>query len=93
MWPGDVVDDMHLKRGRRIWGFWEKSESWVLASEEDGWLSGFAEIRPVVCGRVPGVVGGRWKSQHRKNCVSLSLCRITFKLKGNKKFRTWTKKS
>ena len=25
--------------------------------------------------------------------VSLSLCRKTFKLKGNKKFRTWTKKS
>ena len=24
--------------------------------------------------------------------VSISLCRITFKLKGNKKFRTWTKK-
>ena len=28
-----------------------------------------------------------------KECVSLSLCRRTFKLKGNKKFRTWTKKS
>ena len=25
--------------------------------------------------------------------VSLSLCQKTFKLKGNKKFRTWTKKS
>ena len=36
--------------------------------------------------------GGRWKSQHRK-IVPLSLCRKTFKLKGNKKFRTWTKKS
>ena len=32
------------------------------------------------------------KSQHRK-IVSLSLCRKTFKLKGNKKFCTWTKNS
>ena len=37
------------------------------------------------------MVGSRWKSQHRK-MVSLSR-RKTFKLKGNKKFRTWTKKS
>ena len=35
---------------------------------------------------------GRWKSHHRK-IVPLSLCWRTFKLKGNKKFRTWTKKS
>ena len=37
--------------------------------------------------------GGRWKSQNRKICASPSLCRKTFKLKGNKKARTWTKKS
>ena len=36
--------------------------------------------------------GDRWKSKHRK-MVSLSLCQKTFKLKGNKKIRTWTKKS
>ena len=36
--------------------------------------------------------GGRWKSQYTK-MVSLSLFRKTFKLKDNKKFRTWTKKS
>ena len=43
---------------------------------------------------VPHVLwGGRWKRQHRK-IVPLSLCRKkNFKLKGNKKFRTWTKKS
>ena len=34
--------------------------------------------------RVPHVIGGRWKSQHRK-MVSLFLCRKTFQLKGNKK--------
>ena len=65
MWPGDVNDVMHWKRARRILGIWEKSVSWVLASEEDSWLSGLAEIRPVVCGGVPHV-GGRWKSQPRK---------------------------
>ena len=71
MWSGDVNDVMDRKCARRIWEIWEKSVSWVLASEEDGWLSGLAEIRPVVCGRVPRVAvvvvgGGRWKSQHRK---------------------------
>ena len=45
-----------------FWRFEKKSVSWVLASEEDGWLSGLAEdLR-----RGPHVVGGRWKSQHRK---------------------------
>ena len=33
------------------------------------------------------------KKPEWKDCVSLSLCRRTFKLKDNKKFRTWTKKS
>ena len=58
MWPGDVNDVMHRKRARGILGIREKSVSQVLASEEDGWLSGLAEIRPVVCGGVPRVVVG-----------------------------------
>ena len=66
MWPGDVNDIMHRKRVRRILGIWEKSVSWVLASEEDGWLSGLTEIRPVVCSGVPHMVVGTWKSQQRK---------------------------
>ena len=37
-------------------GIWEKAVSWVPASEEEGWLSGLAETRPVVCGWVPHVV-------------------------------------
>ena len=50
-----------------VWAeIWEKSVSWVLVSEEDGWLSGLAEIRPVVCTGVWWWWGGRWKSQHRK---------------------------
>ena len=67
MGPGGVNDVMHQKRGLRILGIGEKSVSWVLASEEDGWLSGLVEALR----RVPHVVvvvggGGRWKSQHRK---------------------------
>ena len=63
---------------------WEKSVSW-------DWDLG--EAKRICALRAPHVLrGGRWKSQHRK-MVSLSLCRKTFKLKGNKKFRTWTKKS
>ena len=63
MWPRDVNDVMYWKRARRIWGIWEKSESWVSASEEDGWLSELAEARPVVCGGGPRVVvvGGQMK--------------------------------
>ena len=62
---------------------WEKSVSW-------DWDLG--EARRICALRAPNVMGDRWKSQHRK-IVPLSLCRKTFKLKGNKKFRTWTKKS
>ena len=62
MGPGGVNDVMYRKRARRIWGIWEKSVSWVLASEEDGWLSELTEALR----RVPRVVGDRWKSQHRK---------------------------
>ena len=64
-------DVMHRKRARRIFAIWEKSESWVpaserrswvFASEEEGWLSVLAEALR----RVPHLVWGRWKSQHRK---------------------------
>ena len=40
---GDVSVVMHRKRARRIFGIWKKSVSWVLASEEDSWLSELAE--------------------------------------------------
>ena len=62
IWQGGVNDVMHRKRARRIWGIWEKSGSWVFASEEEGWLSELAEALR----RVPHVVWGRWKNQHRK---------------------------
>ena len=73
-------------------GFWEilkKSVSWELDTKRDGWLS---LVRRDLCGGCHTCWGvGRWKSQNRK-IVLLSLCRRTFKLKGNKKVRTWTKK-
>ena len=37
--------------------------------------------------------GGRWKSCHKKIVPLSSLCRKTIKLKVDKMFRTWTKKS
>ena len=58
----DVSDVMHRKRGLRF----EKSESWVPGSEEEGWLSW--ACRGLVSGA--HVVWGRWKSQHRKVYLS-----------------------
>ena len=59
------------------------------ASGEDGWLS------LARGGLATGAheMGGRWKSQNRKNVYLSPYVEKTFKLKGNKKFRTWTKKS
>ena len=34
---------MHRKHARAILRIWEKSVSWVFASEEEGWLSELAE--------------------------------------------------
>ena len=81
---GDVNDVMHRKRARRILGDLRKV-SWVLRSEEEGWLS------LARSGLVAGAtrVGGGWGRKIVP--LSLSLCRKTFKLKGYKKFRTWTK--
>ena len=84
----DVNDIMHRKRARRILGDLRKVrvESCFPKNKDDFRL--LAEV----LWRMPHVVWGRWKSRDRK-MVSLSLCRKTFKLKGNKKFRTRTKKS
>ena len=74
MWLQDVNDVMRPKRVRKILGIWEKSVSWVLASEDDGWLSGLAGIRPVVCGGVPHVVvvvvGADVKVSIERLCIS-----------------------
>ena len=67
-------------------GIWKKSVSWVEKKRVTFASSQWS------CGGCHTCCGGRWKSQHRK-IVPLSLCRKTFKLKDNKKFPTWTKKS
>ena len=69
---------------------WEKSVEFWRSGRTVGIRGSPKQDTGLVAGA--HVVWGRWKSQHRK-MVSLSLCRKTFKLKGNKKFRTWTKKS
>ena len=70
---------------------WEKSVSWVPGSEEDSCDRDLGEARRICALRA--CWGERWKRRHRNIVLLSSLCRKTFKLKGNKKFRTWTKKS
>ena len=63
-------------------GIREKSVSWVLAYEEDGWLSELAEALR----RVLHVVWGRWKSQHRKIVYLLPHVKKPFNSKVIKSF-------
>ena len=69
---------------RRILGISKKVGELKLNTEWDGWLS-LARRGQTNLRATGGGGGGRWKRQHRK-IVSLSLCRRTFKLKGNKRF-------
>ena len=84
----------HRKRAEDFGRFW-KSQSVVEirpASGEDGW---FSLARGDLCGRCHTCWEGGYqiKKPEYKDCASLSSCRKTFKLKGNKKFRTRTEKS
>ena len=67
---------------------WEKSVDWVLASEEDGWLSELLEALR----RVSHVVGtdGKVSIERMRIFLLMSKNHLT---QGNKKFCTWTKKS
>ena len=73
-------------------------EAWAEICEMSvSWYWDLGEARRI-CAlwalRVSGVESWRCKSsQYRKIMPLSSLCRKTFKLKGNKKFCTWTKKS
>ena len=88
-----------MKNGARECG-------WCHAPEARGGFGGFWKSQWIefclrrrrlafACSPKPGqcVGGGRWKSQNWKNVYLSFLCRRTFKLKGNKKFCTWTNKS
>ena len=76
---------MHQKRTWRILGILKK----------------FVELSLVVWRRRVTFASSQWpcggwgggKASLERLCLSLSLCWKTFKLEGNKKFRTWTKKS
>ena len=53
MGPGCVNDVMHRKRAQGIWGIWEKSLSWVFASE-GRWLT-FGARRGLAAGFARGL--------------------------------------
>ena len=80
----DVTHWKHLEDFGRFWKS-QWVENWTPNETVDFCL--FAET--FVAGATRDGGGGRWKSQKRM-IVPLSLCRRTFKLKGNKKVRTWT---
>ena len=73
--------------GLRILGdFWKKKAvSWDLNLDEESWFSSLGEASPVGSSRCSACGGGRWNSQHSKNCVSLYLCWKP-KSQGNKSF-------
>ena len=82
-------DVVHWRCAWRIWGIFKKSRDLSFAVRRRRVT--FASLQ-WPCGGCHTCCGGRWKSQNRKN-VYISLCWRTFKFKGNKKFRTWTKQS
>ena len=65
--------------GLRILEF-EKNRSWDLGLNEASRFSELAEARPVVCSRVPHVVGSDGKDRIERNCLSLFMSK-NFKLK------------
>ena len=90
MWRHDLNDVMHRKRAQRILGVLKKSVTWVESCLGRRRLTFTCSPKP---DQRPCVGCALGLGQMEKSGVSLSLCRKTFKLKGNKKFRTWTKKS
>ena len=74
-WPGGVSDVMHRKRELRIFGIWEKAESWVPASEREIRDSELGEARRIWALRAPcvgWVESWRCKSSQHRKIVSLS---------------------
>ena len=77
---------------REFWEILKKSVSWVEDCFRRRRLT-FACSRRPWAGVARDERGGDEKARIKRLCLSLSLCWRTFKLKGNKKFRTWTEKS
>ena len=89
-WPVDMNDVIHRKR---VLGILKKSVE-LRTRLRTGRVNFRGSLRPdkfVYYGHHTWW-GGKWKSHHRKIVHLSSLCR-NLKLKGNKRFRTWTKKS
>ena len=86
-WPVDGNDVMHWKCVRRIWGILKRSVSWVLLSEEERWLS----LARRDFGQVSHEMG--WGADEKARIERMCISLLMSKLKGNKKFCTWTKKS
>ena len=70
-------------------GGFEKSQlSWERDTEREGSTFGARRVQTNLRATGAPQDGGQMEKPEEKECVSLSLCRKTFKLKGNKKFRT-----
>ena len=69
-------------------------EAWAERFEKSQWVEFCLGRRRLTFVSSPRPCVGcvRGLGQMEKSGVSLSLCRRTFKLKGNKKFRTWSRK-
>ena len=77
-------DFTHRKCAEDLGNFEESEQSRELDTEREG-LTFACQRWPWAAVARDGV--GQMKKPEQKECVSLSLCRRTFKLKGNKKFR------
>ena len=75
----------------RFWEILKRSVSWDEPCLGRRRLALACSQRPLW--RVPHVLGEQMKMSEWKDYASLFLCRRTFKIKGNKKFRTWTERS
>ena len=54
-----------------FWGFWRKSENWVLPSEEEGWLSLACRSQDSgLLSGAPHVRGTDWKASIERLCLS-----------------------
>ena len=68
------------------------SVSWDLKLDEVSWFLDLGEASPVMDYGIPARCWVRWKSQHNKNCFSLSSCRKPKSQEGSKGFVSELKK-
>ena len=96
MTPGCVNDVIHRKRGLRILGIWEKAGVEFLPPNERVEIQSWARPDDFVRYWRPALVGLRADDLKavsiERSCLSLLVSKNLL-LKGNKNFRTWTKKS